>query len=96
MNIEPTPEELFYAKMAGSAVGDLESCARFLKALIKARNTKLITDNQLLDQLVLASDTATEVVEFYSKTAEDFSKACFLKRFELSGESPAAPKSQAN
>ncbi len=96
MNIEPTPEELFYAKMAGSAVGDLESCARFLKALIKARNIKLITDNQLLGQLAIASDKALEVAELYSRNAEDFSKACFLKRFELSGESPAAPKSQAN
>ena len=96
MNIEPTPEELFYAKMAGSAVGDFASVGQFIDSLAKHHVSGLITAQKLLENLRLLAMHIERGATEYTKQAEDFSKTCFLKRLELSGESPAAPKSQAN
>ena len=96
MNVEPTPEELFYAKMAGSAVGDLAAVGQFIDSLAKHSESGLITTQNLVKNLRVLAEHIECGASKYTRQAEDFSKACFLKRFELSGESPAAPKSQAN
>ncbi len=99
----PTKEELFYAELAGKACGDLELIGRILLGVKKidlphAHYLEIYPGmfESLQKSIAEIAKRAIEKAEAYSKQADAFSKAAFLERYEQSGESPVAPKSQAN
>ncbi len=92
----PTKEELFYAELAGKAVGDIELWGKAIVEVNAQLETGRCDLNQFVEAIKRMSGYMLQRAKDYSSRADEFSKAAFLERYENSGESPAAPKSQAN
>lgn len=95
----PTKEELFYAALAGDICGDLELVGRMLTGVENASlegHDPIEAYHSLQSLLGTFGHRVIRKAADYAESADAFSKAAFIKRYEHSGESPAAPKSQAN